>query len=219
MTTLILAAGKGKRWDWHLNVPKHMIPIKGEPLIHRTQRMLDEMGVQDVHVVCRDESYVRSPALRAVPREIDRATVHPQEESRHLWNETGKTTILYGDMYYSEKLLSKIVNDPADDWKIYARYGGSKFTGKDYGEIFGWVMRPEHYAHIDAARNVAISYTENGLWWRCIGWEVYRIGVKQLPWHHCKEDVHMVNYDDESDDFDDPDDWDRWSELHPRLAF
>lgn len=219
MTTLILAAGQGSRWGNYLGVPKHMIPIKGEPLIHRTQRILAATGANDVYVVCRDSTYVLPPSQRATPQEVEREWVHEQEESRYLWSKSGRTILLYGDVYYSEDLLSRIVHEPADDWKVYARYGASAHTGKHHGEMFGWVFRPEHHRQLDAARNVAISYTENGLWWRCVGWELYRIAMGQVPWSHCRDEVHLVDYDDVSDDFDAPTDWDRWSSLHPELAF
>lgn len=221
MRTLILAAGTKDNWNGALGTTKHMIPLRDdEPLIHNTQRRLHDLGVTDIHVVCQPERshYVVPPSVRGEPQDIPREFVHEQEQSRNLWHPTDKTMILYGDTYYSDGILKTMVDDQAREWKVYARHGASKYTGKKYGEMFGWVFRPEHHDTLDGARNVAIAYKENGLWWRCLGWELYRIAMKRVPWEHYKEAVHFVEWDDATDDFDALSDWERWSKLFPRLA-
>lgn len=217
---IILAAGTADLWKNHLKVPKHLIPINGEPLIHRTTRLLYEHGIDDIYVVCQDdraEKYLSLPAKQGIPQIINRGWVQEQEQSRYLWNTDGKTIILYGDTFYSEKLIHEISINTADDWHIYARHGASKYTGKDHGEMWAWVFNNNHHTIIDSARNVAISYMENGLWNRCLGWEVYRIMMKQVPWHHYKDDIHFIDWDDESEDFDGPTDWINWSKNLPHL--
>jgi hypothetical protein len=216
--TLILAAGEATRWNNHLDMPKHMVPIDGEPLIHNMQRRLDNLGVTDVHVITHNPEFVRPPAVQQTPREVDRAWIHRHEGSRHLWHPEDKTLILYGDTYYTDRLLHLMVESECNDWHVYGRSGPSELTGKKYGEIFAWAFRPQHHKTLDAARNVAIAYTENGLWDRCIGWEVYYIATRQLPWSDFPEDVHFVDWDDATEDFDCPEDWDRWKARFPHIA-
>ena len=227
MRALILAAGEAKRWGNYMDVPKHMIPIKDMPLIHRTQQMLWERYVRDIVVVAQEdrEHYVTPYARREsplfYPRLLSNGDTWHQEwdSSLHLWPTDEPVIILYGDVYFTEALMDAITRDPADTWKVYARHGASQRTGKAYGEMFGWVIPPGDMKHLRASQAVAASYRSNGLWNRCLGWETYRIATKNVPWHHAKDDVHFKDWDDESDDFDDPKDWDVWAKLNPALAY
>ena len=40
MRIVILCAGDATRWGGYLGLPKHLVPIHGEPLLHRTVRLL-----------------------------------------------------------------------------------------------------------------------------------------------------------------------------------
>lgn len=220
---LILAGGEGKRWANYLGVPQHLIPIKGEPLLHRTQRLLHERGVEDIRVVCkpRDRNRYVMPYARHEPmRYVEREWEQEQESSRHAWNIYGKTIILYGDVYFTEPLLDAITADSGDPWKVYARWSGSEITGKGYGEMFGWVFNLDAHAVIDAARDNAIAHVEDGRWWRALGWEVFRdaIGLPIPQYGGGSDSEHAVDWSDASDDFDHPKDWDVWQKLNPHLA-
>ena len=57
MRILILAAGDGTRWNNYRGVPKHLAPLCGEPILHRTVRMITERRPDaDVRVIVRDMS-------------------------------------------------------------------------------------------------------------------------------------------------------------------
>lgn len=43
MKYIIMADGKGTRWNNFNNIPKHFIEIDGEKIIFRTVRLLNEM--------------------------------------------------------------------------------------------------------------------------------------------------------------------------------
>jgi len=47
MKYIIMADGKGTRWNNFNNIPKHFIEINGEKIIFRTVRLLNETGVED----------------------------------------------------------------------------------------------------------------------------------------------------------------------------
>ena len=40
MKYIIMADGKGKRWNYYNDIPKHLIEIDGETLLERTVRLL-----------------------------------------------------------------------------------------------------------------------------------------------------------------------------------
>lgn len=219
---LILAAGGTQRWGNHLSVPKHLIPIAGEPLIHRTQRQLLDHGITDITVVAQPQhrDFALPTSRWEPPAPSPRNWVQEWDGSRHLWHPTGRTIVLYGDCYFTDELIAAIVADPGKPWRVYARFTGSKITGKKYGEMFGWVFTPSAHDKLDRARKQAIELVNTGQWWRALGWEVYRAAVGlPIKAYTGREDVHSVAWHDASDDFDTPEEWDTWSRLNPHLAF
>ena len=224
MTTraLILAGGgrTGWRWPWpnDRGHTRHMVPIHGEPLIHRTQRQLADRGVTDVRVFADADcaEYV-STGTHEIPRPVDRDWVQEWEPSQHLWLPKGRTIILYGDVFFTYTLMDIMCADTGDPWNVYARHGGSSgHTGKWYGEMFGWVFTDTAAPFLIGAQREAIRAKESGEWNRALGWEVYRIALGQWPGHHYKG-AHFVDWDDASDDFDFPDDFDTWAALNGGL--
>lgn len=219
---IILAAGESKKWGNYLGIPKHLIPIKGEPLIHRTQRLLKENKVKDIVVVCENKNYpkyVANYSKFAEPKIADRSWIQEWDGSRHLWNTDGKTMILYGDCYFTEELIKQMCKDKAEPWHAWARWSGSKITGKGYDEMFGWCFMPQHHEELDEARQRAIDLVNSKKWWRCLGWEVYRSAVGlPIAQYGGREEIHAMHWHDESDDFDKPEEWEKWKSLNPHLA-
>lgn len=221
MTALLLAATSDGRWNNHLGVAKHLVPIHGEPLIHRTQRQLLDRGVADVCVVTTEDKaadYILPQARWELPKPSPRDWVQEWDGSRHLWSITGKTTILYGDCYFSDALMDAIASDAGQTWHAWARWDPSAKTGKPWGEMFGWTFSPEHHDILDQARAEVIAAVSAGRYGRALGWEVYRLAVGFRIDQHQKDAVHAVDWSDESDDFDAPRDWERWRERNPGLA-
>lgn len=64
---LVLAAGHGSRLRDHLSVPhKALAPLAGEPLLLRTCRMLDQLGLREITIVTGHQSEALHSALAAV---------------------------------------------------------------------------------------------------------------------------------------------------------
>ena len=79
MKYIIMADGEGKRWKNYNGLPKHLIPVDGEPIIKRTIdqiRSIDDRG--DIIITSHNESYEFEGAKRYEPEsnhlEIDRFT-------------------------------------------------------------------------------------------------------------------------------------------------
>ena len=146
MTRALILAGGGRtglRWPAPPGVvPRHMVPIRGEPMIHRTTRMLAERGIEDIRVFAdpSDTDYIIAPAVHEhprVPERPGRTFVQEWEPSMHRWPDEGRCMILYGDVYFSDALMDAMVADDGDPWNVYARYGASTHHDKEYGEIVG----------------------------------------------------------------------------------
>ena len=79
MKYIIMADGKGTRWNNYHNIPKHLIEIGGETLLARTVRLLRENdALADIVITSHDPRYEVSGARRYEPQnnhlEIDRFT-------------------------------------------------------------------------------------------------------------------------------------------------
>lgn len=222
MRALILAAGNQDKWGDAFGIPKHMLQVEGQPLIHRTQHQLAANGVTDITVVAKQGHHAMFtlPGNTATqPAPSPRGWVQEWDGSRHLWATDDRTLIVYGDCYLTDKLAAAMCADPGDPWRVYARFTGSKKTGKRYGEMFGWVFTPDAHAVLDDARAKAIAAVDAGDWWRALGWEVYRIAAGlDFQTYSGREKTHAKHWSDESDDFDTPDEWATWSRLNPHLA-
>lgn len=218
---LILAGGSDK-WNNTMGMPRHMVPIKGEPLIHRTQRLLLENGATDIVVSCNEgnqDSYVLSTCqyLPSPP------CVGNIEEDALAWhyreylNFNGTTVILYGDCYYSEPLINAIVEDPGTQWHVYARSGGSVTTEKQYSEMFAWVVSKH-----DLQLLLDCSYKACGMpaslsrGVEQTDYMTYRLMANLDPMYEWPEKIHWIDWNDESDDFDYPRDVRLLEELYNR---
>lgn len=127
----MLAAGRGERlWPLTENRPKHLLPVGGRPVIERTLRSLSKSGVRDVvlvinfredkirqeigngrHLGC-DITYVRQRRIAGTADAIKAAKAELDREDIFL--------VVYGDDYYSEDALSRMVKKAAraDDMMI-----------------------------------------------------------------------------------------------------
>lgn len=227
------------RWENYLGVSKHLIPIKGESLIHRTQRLLKENGALDILVKCDEnnkESYLIEGSKFINPQ-IDKSLAYPDYElflCNSFFNEDGHTIILFGDIYYSQKIIKHLVLNESKSWHYYARKRFSEITGSIYGEHFGWHFHNSQIKKLLNAGDRACKETidlvkrsGNGELVSGQEWNMqdsasitYRIlcGLNIFD-PNSTEDFHWVEWDDETEDFDYPIDWDRWSTRLPHLAF
>lgn len=228
----------GDRWNNYLGVKKHMIPIKGEPLIHRTQRILLENGATNVVVKCNKEDidkYVIDGAVGIENPEIKH--FYPDHEfinSMPLLNQDGVTVLLWGDTYYSENIIKNICNNTSENWHYYARRRHSEITGKVCGEPYAWYFHDHHITDMlksaeksalitsqliaeEGGNNPVANY----------GWKMedtskmtYRIMSNLDPEDpHEVESFHWIEWNDETEDFDYPEHWDNWSKRLPHLAY
>ena len=159
MRFVIMADGKGTRWDNYMGIPKHLAEINGEPILGRTVRLLNEMteGEAEVIVTSHDVRYEFKGSRRHEPLdnklEIDRFT-------RELIADD--TCFLYGDTYYTEEALSAIINMEADDLLFFGNTKSIVAVKIKDSALF------EH--HVDNVKKLFLA----GKIERCVGWQVYQ---------------------------------------------
>ncbi|MBR3705875.1 MAG: 2-C-methyl-D-erythritol 4-phosphate cytidylyltransferase, partial [Firmicutes bacterium] len=111
MKYIIMADGKGTRWQNYNDIPKHFIEIGGETLLARTVRLLNEGdGAADVIITSHDPRYEVPGARRYEPLnnhlEIDRFTEELIGDD---------VCFLYGDTYYSREAMDTILRTETED--------------------------------------------------------------------------------------------------------
>lgn len=194
MKYIIMADGQGKRWNNYMGVPKHLIELNGERLIDRTVRLLKENDIQNIIVMASDERY-KIEGTKLIPQSIREYEV----DRFDLQFLNGEVCYLYGDVYYTEEAIQKIVETPTDDILVFGRNKPSEINKKEYGELFAFkVKNADKFKQcVSYIRNEVIAGRNRGL-----GWELYsHIGCP------------FILIDDRSEDFDYPKDFDRWLEY------
>lgn len=125
MNYIIMADGKGTRWNNYGDIPKHFIKVEGETLLARTVRLLHEYdpGCR-VTITSHDPRYEVEGAVRYEPKnnvlEIDRFTAELIADD---------VCFLYGDTYYSHEAMEAVTGTPAEDILFFGNHrsiGGRK---------------------------------------------------------------------------------------------
>jgi len=219
MRAIIIAAGEATRWANYLGVPKHLAPVDGEPIAKRTIRLLRERGVSDIFLVGLDSDLYRleGSTLYVAKKTAEYSGADKFLSSQELWNTEGRTITLFGDVFFTEQAMDKIVNDTNKSWTVYGRPARSSITGKLCGEIFAHSFYPNDIDRHREKLFYIIDLYKQKIINRCIGWEHYRamqgaVG-EEIKKHKIYNDFTVIN--DWTEDFDFPKDYknfiERWN--------
>lgn len=213
MRAIVIADGTGSRWNNHLGIPKHLVEVDDEAIIHRTQRLFATAGCE-VLVVGSDPRYA-TPYGRLVDALHEHARWLDADKfmsSAHHWHPTDRTIVVYGDVYFSEAAVATIVRHAAPDWTLFGRFGASRATGGRHAEIFAVSFHPEQQAEMLRALTHVAELARGKIIDRCGGWELYR-AMNGLVGRQCRHRSpqpllgrHVV-IDDWTEDFDAPADY------------
>ena len=219
-TVIVICAGEATRWQDYTGQPKHLIAPEGERLIDRTVRLFREAGAGRVLVVSKpgDTRYDVEDAERVDARlEPSNGDADKFLSSRHLWSETGRTVVAYGDVWFEPDAVATILRD-RDDWTLYCRPGPSPITGATSGECFAVGFHPQHHVEYETAlHRVAALWRAKALK-RCGGWESYRAmaGGPDVNLRRHRMYGRHVEIGGWVEDFDKPADLDKWLERRNR---
>jgi len=212
-TAIIIAGGEASRWKDYLGSPKHLIKINEEPILYRTVRLLKYNNITNIYIVSKDDArYKVEGTTQFIPdfNYKDNADADKFLNSKSLWNEKGRTIVLYGDVFFTEEAMKTICNYTVKDWTLFCRPNGSRFTGGIHGECFVQSFYTNHIEkHHNMLTKIAALKNQNKIK-RCGGWEHYRayVGSSDLDRHEMRTNYYVI--DDFTDDFDLPEDYDRF---------
>lgn len=163
MRIVIMADGRGTRWNNYMGVPKHLIEVDGEPIIARTVRLLNQLTEgADIVVTSHDARYEFDGARRYEPLnnhyEIDRFTEELIQDDM---------CFLYGDTIYSEDALKQIIETPVDDVLFYGNNKSVVAVRIADADVFRTHFMKVRQLYIDGKIE------------KCKGWQVYQSVVGQ----------------------------------------
>lgn len=190
MKYIIMADGKGNRWNNYNDIPKHFIEINGEKIIERTIRLLHEYDAEaQVVITSHDERYDLKGATRYEPKnnvlEIDRFTAELIEDN---------IVFLYGDTYYTDDAVKTVTGTETDDIIFFGNEKSVVAIKVKDGELFR--------KHVDRVRNLFVQ----GKTEKCKGWQVYRSFIG-----HKLDDTsigpNFIMLEDKTEDFNSPEDY------------
>lgn len=189
MKYIIMADGKGTRWQNYNDIPKHFIEIGGETLLARTVRLLNEGdGAADVIITSHDPRYEVPGARRYEPLnnhlEIDRFTEELIGDD---------VCFLYGDTYYSQEAMDTILKTETEDMIFFGNERSIVAIKVKDGALFK--------NHVDNVRRLFLE----GKIEKCIGWQVYQ-SFTGLPFGEKKIGPSYIVLEDGTEDFNSPED-------------
>lgn len=201
---VILAAGRDAPFPG-FDVPKHLLPIGGIPILHRQIEQWLSRGIEDIRIAGRYR-YVHpfvttfDPGTR--PEDCDIASSIP------AWNPNGRTIVTYGDCVYTEQACDDIFNI---DWGRYHHFCRPR-DGRRPAEGFAVSFWPEQHDLLRYSIERLPHLVAAGVTWRSDGWAISRlmdrVPLDDLGRHHTNLDCYIV-IDDATDDIDTPEEYER----------
>lgn len=190
MKYIIMADGKGSRWQNYNEIPKHFAVVDGEPIILRTVRLLGEKNPGcEIIITSHDPRYDIDGAERYEPLnnvlEIDRFTEELIADD---------ICFLYGDTYYAEEAIEAIISQETDDIHFFGTKKSIVAIKIKDGELFR--------SHVHRVRKLFLEKKIE----KCIGWQVYRSFVG-IPLDEKQIKDKFTVLDDKTEDFNTPEEY------------
>ena len=192
MRFVIMADGKGTRWNNYMGIPKHLAEVDGEPILGRTVRLINELtaGSCEVIITSHDPRYEFKGSRRHEPianeLEVDRFTAELIQDD---------VCFLYGDTYYTEDALKEIILTEAEDVIFF---GNSKSIVAV--KIKDSVLFTQH------VQNVRTLFLEGKIS-RCVGWQVYQSMTGQDFSQKAVPGEKFIKLDRQTIDFNTPEEY------------
>lgn len=216
MRAIIMSDGRAIRWYnevqnrlWGSRT-KQMVEVDGEPILHRTVRLLHENNIEDIWITSHKEEHDVDGATRFEP-EINFDKFYA---SKGIWKLDG-TLFLYGDVFYSNNAMCEIVGLPVDKFLFFGQFGLSELTGHG-GEIYAVKIRGEE-TFLKFREAILTLYIWREMdYGKNSAWEIYRFlnGARMPEVYQHTLYPNFVEIADLTDDFDTPEHYLHWLEVY-----
>ena len=206
----ILANGEGTRWGNYRGVPKQLIEIDGETILHRMIRLLRKEGVK------KSEIFICGKLTDAEANTI----LTTSKTKREVFEEIAELAkapfgILYGDCYYTESIIHELVNRPVKKYDEFFTIHGNPNTGCRWAEGYAhrcddWKWWRDEMHGINTNAELIKTGKDWFIHWWLLGVRDERIN--QYP-VECFNPDHDIPWLDQTDDFDYPSDLDTFCQI------
>ena len=208
MKVLIVAAGEGVRWENYRNVPKHIVEVEGQVLLHRTYAQFKRY-TDNIVIVSTDPRYAIGQTYAPLVGDFfDFGKIY---SSYPIWDEE-RTIIVFGDVYFTDEAVETIMSNE-DDFKFFLRKDKSSYTGKNHKEIFGLAFCSGMNQRIKSAIETLIERRQGGAGaWR-LYLHLHGLDKAKSGFYDTDGYVHI---DDWTEDFDYPNDLIKWEKMRAK---
>lgn len=203
MKYIIMCGGHYDYWQQ----PKQLTFIKGEPIVHRTIRLLREAGIEDIAISTNDERF-QECGVPIIGHDND-FVVHGYNDYKGYWVDcfvpcNKPMCYLMGDVVFSPEAIKMIVATPVDDVMFFASAPPfSEIYCKEYAEPFAFKVNNQR--RFRAAVNFVKENEHTGIFGRPpIAWELWQVINGESV-----RDINYENYiaiNDYTCDIDTPED-------------
>lgn len=181
MKYIIMCGGKYKEFD----TPKQLLKINNEVIVERTIRLLKEHGINDIAISTNNPAfdYINVEKLR---HQNSFEHEYKNEGAKGWWLDAfyptnEPTCYIWGDVYFSEEAIKKIVETDTDDIELFGSAPPFAYNYiKEWVEPFALkVVNVDHlWKSIKRTKELALQ----GKTWRKnpIIWELWTV-IKDVP--------------------------------------
>ena len=208
---IIACSGKGSRWNDYLNCKKQLLYIVDDILLHRTVKQIkkrkpkSEIYIMAFTVDFNVEGTIRwEPPLGPCQEHYDLPAIYC---CQNIYNdvEKGRTTILFGDIYYTNNAMDKII-DTQSPLIFFGRSGPSEITLCKDAELWAVsFVKSKNSLLKNKLESLKCKHKEGKLW-RFKTWELF--------WSFNANDKDFCEINDFTEDFDKPDDYIKWMKQY-----
>jgi hypothetical protein len=205
MRVIIPAAGEGSRWKNFRGTPKHLTLVENEILINRTVKQFRDF-TNDVVIVSTDSIDTHARIEKPlIGNWNDAAKLY---SSAHLWSESARNIIAFGDVWFSDDAVRTVVGN-SDPVQFFLRPKASKITGKGYKEIFAMAFDGGKKEFVRNTLESVIKENKKGPGTYLLYKKIRQLEHKRVQ-HHFNNKSDYVEINDWTEDFDHPHDLVKW---------
>lgn len=186
MKYIIMCGGNYQKWD----TPRQLTPVRGEPIVKRTIRLLRESGVEDIAISSNDPLF-KHFGVPVLEHDNSYDAVGYNDFTGYwcdaFYPTNEPTCYIFGDVIFSPEAIKTIVETQTDDVMLF---GSKPPFDKRYPKrwIEPFAFKVQNVEHFKGAVWDTKRFDRQGLFKRKpIAWEVWSV-VKGT-------DLNKINYD------------------------
>jgi len=200
---IVMCGGNYEKWD----IPKPMTPIKGEPIVARTIRLLRENGVNDIAISSNNELFEQFGV--PVLHHDNPFTLPKNGRAKTPWLDAfypmaEPVCYIFGDVVFSPEAIKKIVETDTDSIEFFASAKPlPRIYPKRWAEPFAFKVKDTKQFFKAIGKTKALD--EQGKFKRQpVSWELWQV-IKRTPLNKV-DNTNYIRINDYTCDIDVPED-------------